>query len=106
MVSNRVNNRSVALWIILLLGLFAVGAIIFGVAAHAGSSESSYGYGGMMGGGGEWGWMWGLGVLLMVSPFVLVIAILAVLAPGRPEVLAPQVIGGAHPNADPKLREA
>ena len=106
MDSNSAVTRNATLWVVLLLGIFAVGAVVFGVAAHSGGSEGSYGYDGMMGGGGGWGWMWGLGALMMVLPFVLLILVLVLLASPRTGASAPLATVSTDPTSEAKTRLA
>ena len=106
MVSRQAADRNVARWVILLLGIFAAGAVLFGVAAHSGGSEGSYGYGGMMGGGDEWGWMWVLGALMMVLPFILLVVVLVLLVPQPAVQSAPTVSSSTDPAALAKIRLA
>ncbi len=99
--SARENHR----WLLPLVAIVVGALVVFGLLAALAASAPSGGYGWMM--GGNWGWMWGLGAIMMLIPLVFLLVLLFALI--RPSSPAPAVLStpvGLDPLREVRLRYA
>ncbi len=97
----RENRR----WLLPLVAILVGALVVFGLLAALAASAPSGSYGWMM--GGNWGWMWGLGAIMMLIPLVFLLVLLFALI--RPSSPAPTVLSapaGSDPLREVRLRYA
>lgn len=92
-------------WLLPLVAIIAVAVVLVGVFAALASSANSGDYGWMM--GGNWGWMWGMGALMMVIPLIfLVLLVVLILRPSSQQPVVVATSLAPDPFSEAQMRYA